>query len=285
MSVSKKTYRQSADKIHDELLHLYDDIYLPKPADPEQAWTRFLTALRARKQVTVQNTRSLKLFVSAAAGILLLIGLSVLFHLNKEVTISCRNAQNILTTLPDGSTVKLNASSYIKYKKSGWKKNRIVFLNGEAFFTVKKGRRFQVNTSNGKIVVMGTSFNVFSRQKNLSVVCKTGKVLVEASNSVILVPGMRAMLERNRTLKSEEANIEHATAWQHGEFWYNNVSLTDVFAEIERQFDVVIKCSGIENRKYSGYFNIQSLQNSLTGVCTPMQLHFKQESKKIFIIY
>jgi len=270
MSVSKKTYRQSADKIHDELLHLYDDIYLPKPADPEQAWTRFLTALRARKQVTVQNTRSLKLFVSAAAGILLLIGLSVLFHLNKEVTISCRNAQNILTTLPDGSTVKLNASSYIK---------------GEAFFTVKKGRRFQVNTSNGKIVVMGTSFNVFSRQKNLSVVCKTGKVLVEASNSVILVPGMRAMLERNRTLKSEEANIEHATAWQHGEFWYNNVSLTDVFAEIERQFDVVIKCSGIENRKYSGYFNIQSLQNSLTGVCTPMQLHFKQESKKIFIIY
>jgi transmembrane sensor len=286
MPVIKKTYKQSADQTFDEMIELYGNFQLPRHTKSEEAWKRLLTSIHTGNQAARQNTRSLKPYLYAtAATILLLIGFTFMRYYFNEITISCQNAQNVLTTLPDGSTVKLNASSTIKYKRYGWKKDRTVYLKGEAFFKVNKGKTFEVITPNGKVTVLGTSFNVYARQYKLNVVCKTGKVLVEANNSVILLPGMKATTEKNRHLLLEKVNTEQETSWQHGEFWYNNAPLTEVFAEIERQFDVELKHSGLEQRKYTGYFNTQSLQNSLIGVCDPMQLHFKQKSDRYYIIY
>ena len=39
--------------------------------------------------------------------------------------------------LPDGSSIQMNADSKIEYDTKSWNENRIVTLEGEAFFTVK----------------------------------------------------------------------------------------------------------------------------------------------------
>ncbi|MCF6185707.1 MAG: FecR domain-containing protein, partial [Bacteroidales bacterium] len=48
--------------------------------------------------------------------------------------------------LLDGSQVILNSKSGLNYSKKDWKKNRDVYLNGEAFFEIKKGSKFNVKT-------------------------------------------------------------------------------------------------------------------------------------------
>ena len=71
--------------------------------------------------------------------------------------------------LPDGSKVILNANSTLTFKEHWTNKTvRVVKLQGEAFFEVKKkgtNEQFIVQTDRGIIRVLGTSFNVKQRAK------------------------------------------------------------------------------------------------------------------------
>ncbi len=64
-------------------------------------------------------------------------------------------------TLPDGSTVWLNAGSRLTFNQHFSRKNRDVMLEGEAYFDVIKGKiPFYVRVSGAAVKVLGTAFNV-----------------------------------------------------------------------------------------------------------------------------
>jgi len=286
MSSEGKKYKHKDIKAFDETLKHYENFKIPAKYSKDDSWEKFKTVIETPHEKAPPKTRSLKVFyTSAAAIILLLIGLSLFNYFNANIIITSKNGENKLVVLPDSSTVELNAASTLSYNQFGWKHHRLVILDGEGFFSVKKGKRFEVKTNHGNVVVLGTSFNVFARNENFFVVCKTGKVKVESINTVVLTPGLKAFKNKDQKINIENAIVEHETAWQNGEFWFNNVRLIDVLNELERQFDIKIVYKDIENRRYTGYFNIKSLQDALTAVCSPMQLKFKNENDKTYIIY
>ena len=86
-------------------------------------------------------------------------------------------------SLPDNSEVVLNSGSEIQYKKWNWDNNRSLNLEGEAFFKVAKGKKFEVNTTVGKVTVLGTQFNVKQRENYFDVSCYEGKVKVNFGNN------------------------------------------------------------------------------------------------------
>ena len=49
-----------------------------------------------------------------------------------------------------------------------WKNERSVNLDGEGFFKVAKGSKFDVETSAGTVSVVGTQFNVKNRKDDMS---------------------------------------------------------------------------------------------------------------------
>lgn len=64
-------------------------------------------------------------------------------------------------TLPDGSTVWLNAGSRLSFDRHFSRKNRDILLEGEAYFDVTKDRiPFYVRVSGATVKVLGTSFNI-----------------------------------------------------------------------------------------------------------------------------
>src|SRR6056300_45417 len=129
--------------------------------------------------------------------------------------------------LPDKSLVRLNEVSQISYNESTWSTNRTLTLEGEAYFNVAKGEKFDVITPNGMIRVLGTSFNVNSRKNTFSVTCYEGKVHVEVvGEEFLLMPGQK--LEWKEGVLNQEEDIKSQPTWLSGLHVFENVPLQKV---------------------------------------------------------
>jgi transmembrane sensor len=99
------------------------------------------------------------------------------------------NVQTTSTTLkqelPDGSMVTLNKNSQLSANFSG--ETRAINLKGEAFFKVEpdKKKPFIIKVNNITVKVVGTSFNVKSRNEHTLIIVETGIVKVSKANQSI----------------------------------------------------------------------------------------------------
>ena len=166
-------------------------------------------------------------------------------------------------------------------------------LDGEAFFKIIKGGDFTIGTAEANISVIGTSFNIYSRNGHFSVKCETGSIVVavksfEISDTLQALQAMDILKtpEQPEITRYKIEKLSSAT-WINGEFYYDNSPLVEVFKEIERQFNVNITISKqILHRRYSGYFNKNhDLTEALTLVCAPMELKYKVDEGKNISIY
>ena len=152
-------------------------------------------------------------------------------------------------TLSDGSKVTLNAGSELKYPVQFIenKKNRTVFLNGEAFFEVAKNEThpFIVNTQDMDVEVLGTHFNVTSYTEDY----KTYTVLVEGKvaahnklsvqDSKILEPNQKVFFHDNQ-LEIIPVNVQKYVAWVQGQLIFEDESFIVIENKLERKFNVTI---------------------------------------------
>lgn len=224
---------------------------------------------------------------AAAAIIFLLVGLgSTVFFYTK--TIKCPVGEKILAELPDGSTVEMNAGSRLSYHPLKWTFERKLKFEGEAFFEVQKGKKFEVESITGCTQVLGTSFNIYARDDNYRVTCFAGKVKVvsNTNESVILLPDNHVEIENGEFVMKTNYKAEKAIDWKMNQFDFAGRPLREVFGEIERQFAVVIQLQPkIQNRNFSSNFpRPQNVEEVLDYVCKSMQLKFIKQSENVFLI-
>ena len=125
---------------------------------------------------------------AAAASIALLMG--YMFFYNQTISYETGFGEQLAIVLPDNSKVILNAKSKIEYKKENWGDQRVLTLEGEAYFKVEKGETFRVDTDNGSVTVLGTQFTVNSDYQIFEIICFEGKVKVENKDqSKVLTKG------------------------------------------------------------------------------------------------
>jgi ferric-dicitrate binding protein FerR (iron transport regulator) len=215
---------------------------------------------------------------SSAAMILLFLmaGLFARFY-TKTVTSPAGNHLTVL--LPDGSGVEMNAGSVIKFRPWWWPIQREVNFEGEAFFKVKKGKSFEVVSSLGRTIVLGTSFNIYARQNQYRVTCYTGRVRVVVAgsgHSADIVPNDEASLNRDGTLHlTHLSNPEEISSWRNHKFFFTGTPLALVFQEIERQYGVTIFTKGNTDYLYTGNFTGErAIEEVLNMVCRPYGLDF-----------
>ena len=217
----------------------------------------------------------------AAAVIALLVYVNVSIGTDYDTNIKTTYAENSQELLPDGSVIDINAKSTLAYSKRKWDSNREIKLEGEAYFSVKKGSKFTVVTENGDVEVLGTSFNVYSRGDIFSVECETGKVSVTADGKeVILTPNesVRLDLTKNEVSKNEISNKR--SAWRRGSYNYKGAMLQQVFEDIERHFNVSINTSDLPaDLSYNGKFNGTNIDSVLHQVCWPLDLEISHVDK------
>lgn len=223
-----------------------------------------------------------------AAAFILFFGWLWLF-INHNKYISTYAGEQVHYELPDQSSITLNAISFVRFDKSGFLKNRTIEMEGEVRFEVEKGGDFVVKSPLGTVYVLGTTFNVYSRDSFFRVECHEGHVRIKTQIGTTEITGQN-VFEWN--LRNDEANrfplpSDEMRAWQKGEFRYKNAQVTDVFKEMERQFDIGIKIDpdiDLSERFYTGLFTTEDLEMALQAVCWPMHLDYKILGKQVMIV-
>lgn len=183
-------------------------------------------------------------------------------------------------TLPDGSKIWLNASSSLKYSNQFGKKQREIFLTGEAFFQVTKNKSklFVVQTSDLSIKAYGTSFNVksYPDENTVETTLVEGSIGVKRTglgnskkDEVILEPSQRVVYYKKtmnnevktdtggektteeKVLKTESQKLtymiskgidpEPFTKWKEGVVVIASKDLDELAVILERKYDVKIR--------------------------------------------
>jgi ferric-dicitrate binding protein FerR (iron transport regulator) len=217
-----------------------------------------------------------KCIVAAVIAILFTVFSTVYFY---QVTETAERGHHQAVILPDGSTVNLNAESRLTYKPYWWYVSREIKLKGEVFFEVKEGKRFSVNSDRYRVNVLGTSFNVYSRENKYSVTCMTGKVEVGIKKETnILTPDMKITYNGDSPLIEKDIIPEQSTAWLNGKMVFIGVPLTEVITEIERQYDINIKTDAGLDYLYTGNFSMtKNPEEILDIISRPFGIKFRIE--------
>ena len=142
--------------------------------------------------------------------------------------------------LSDGSLVYLNAETSVKYPVVFGGSERMVELDGEAYFEVAKdaSRPFIVRMNGVDVKVTGTSFNARAYRNEGKVVTTLIEGRVEVNGKAI-VPGEQARYEvGDGDLEVAKVNVEHFVAWKEGYFVFRNERLEDVMRTLARWYKV-----------------------------------------------
>jgi len=210
----------------------------------------------------------------AAAASILLLATWFLWPKSQLVTYELAKGEEKEGVLPDESMFKLNGESTLAFDKGLWKKDRTLELNGEAFFSVKKGSKFTVKTPNGSVQVLGTQFNVWSREGVLEVKCQSGRVAVLSIDGKVLDelnPKDAIRVKKNAmTDKWELQNPENAN-WGAAISSYKNAKLSTVLNEMEQRYNIEINAEGIDlNELISCSFRYKDLDLALKTCLLPL---------------
>lgn len=161
--------------------------------------------------------------------------------------------------LSDGTKVWLNAESELTYPVSFAGNTREISLKGEVYLEVAKDARkpFIVNTSKGKIQVLGTAFNVkdYAEDHLMTATLVEGKIkLSNEQESVELTPAMQAQITANNSaIALHKVDPSLYTAWKEGEFVFRNQSLREMMEVLSRwyDFDYQFETPTLENLMFS----------------------------------
>lgn len=240
---------------------------------------------------TIKRTNTFNM-LKIASIVLLLIGSSYLFGLynNRQPTVITQTihvpvSNRISVTLPDGTLVWLNSNTTLTYPNVFTDKQRIVELNGEAYFDVTKNdeKSFIVKTNKYNIEVLGTTFNVdaYAGKPSFSTALFTGKLKLYRSDEdagLILNHGETAELIDNQ-LKISRTETE-IYRWRDGLIVIEDKSFVEIMQLFEKYYghEIIIQNNKVKDLGYHGKLRIaDGIDHALRVLQNDFRFSYKRD--------
>ncbi|MFR5659850.1 MAG: FecR family protein [Butyricimonas faecihominis] len=193
--------------------------------------------------------------------------------------------------LSDGTRIWLNADTKITYPVTFANGNREVYLEGEAFFDVKKNESapFTVKTDRLNVRVLGTEFNVntFADNGHISTALVKGAVEVFGTNGEVhrLHPGQVATMNTDGKIRVTQPELKPYVAWVDDMFCFRNTPLSEILKQVERYYNVkVIYGADYQEEYYTGDISRNKpLQTLLDVVEMTIPVKFELLDQVIYI--
>lgn len=200
-------------------------------------------------------------------------------------------------TLPDGSTITLNANSTLRYARFGFgDRNREVFLTGEGVFSVRHlptHQPFVVRTGKGfDVTVLGTEFSVFARSRGARVVLNKGKIQIDYHNAaqpkrMLLQPGdVLAFDRKGSPKKSHTPRPELHAAWQQQRYVFSETSLLEIANLLEENYglNVTIQDETLAHRTISGTYQATNADQLLEAVTQLLEINYNRQNNDVLLV-
>ena len=210
-----------------------------------------------------------------------------------EITVAYGEDKHLF--LPDGTEIWVNAGTTIKYPNEFSSEERLVYLDGEAYFSVKKdvSKPFIVRSKTLSVRVLGTRFNVkaYSGDEKAIATLTSGKVEVttDTKESKILNPNEQLIFNKaTSAIDIVEVLSSETDSWLTGQLIFDNVPLKEILQTLERRFDITInnktnipdsKLYAVKFLKNESLDEIMSIMEELAGFT-----HDRSENKMILRI-
>lgn len=192
-------------------------------------------------------------------------------------------------TLPDGTTVILNAASTLQLGDHFSKNNRQVFLTGEAYFDVKPDAAlpFIVETRKTATTVLGTAFKVrsYPADEQELVTLASGKVKVKAqATTIALLPGEEAVYAGGAIKKTtyRQTDLQH---WLERKVIFDKAGINQIISTLEEFYGLKVK---LENRPsgtvmFTGVFNDQQLNVVLDAISFTNNFTYRLQDNEVLL--
>ncbi|REE81913.1 FecR family protein [Lutibacter oceani] len=261
---------------YSKIIKTLDNWSVPKRKNT--TWEQLLS-----KMVFVKKEKKVSLYswVGIAASILIVFGLGIYQINNVKFTTEIAAFKTI--DLQDGSKIYLEPNSSIQYNKLTYRFFRKLKAEGAMVFKVSKGSPFNVETKNGTIAVLGTTFKVLDRLNFFKVACFEGKVKVGIKKNEFIITASQEVDNLQNEIKpvkykwNEEIQTKYAT--------YQHTPLEVVIADLEAIYDIEISFSELNKKMYfSGRYSKENLEEALLTVFTPFHLKAEKIQKNKYQI-
>jgi len=203
--------------------------------------------------------------------------------------------------LDDGSRIHLNTHSTLRVNFQS-DKRLVTMIKGEAFFDVSKDaqRPFVIETPEGLVRVLGTSFNIRIDNTKTIVAVVEGKVGVAplAAANEVASPVFEPLitLTANQQLVLADGNInEHAssvdaiaaTTWRQGKQIYNGVALAEVIRDLNRYYvgEVKLDDPAMEDIQAVAVLDLRDRASAIAALESTFNVIAVQKSPELIVLH
>lgn len=274
--------------------------------DEEKAYLRFLQRIHEDEDNGTKHVRKWPLsFLYKVAAVILLIVLPWAGYWSGKETVKSTFADIVVEaplgartrlSLPDGTSVWLNAGSRITYSQGFGMDDRKLSLEGEGYFEVKKNEKipFEIMTPEVGLKVLGTKFNFrnYPDDKEVAVSLLEGSVMLhnemKMMSDMLLSPDERMTLDkRTGEMKKSRADVENSMLWTRDELFFDEELLEDIAKKLTRSYDVRIEVAdSLKGKRFYGSFRIlgNTVEEVLEAIASTGQMRYKLINGK-YILY
>ena len=193
--------------------------------------------------------------------------------------------------LADGTQIWLNSGTELDFPSKFTGDTREISVKGEIYIEVAKGQKpFYVNTSQFRVQVHGTTFNLsaYGENEENSVVLVEGSVeVVTAGNeSTWLAPNEKAVVSTGEVLK-ETVTTDDYTSWKDGVLTLNKTSVSEMLKKIGRYYNMHFEnhCDSIESAKtYTGKLLLtDDFEEIMISLSAFFSMQYEKEGETVYL--
>jgi transmembrane sensor len=248
--------------------------------DQEKIYRTVINTKTEIKVIPLYN----RIWFRAASIVVILLGIGLFMKSFISSTVSADNGEQSICMLPDNSRVTLNAGSEICYKTWNWDNDRKIDLQGEAYFRVAKGKKFQVKTQLGTVSVLGTQFDVKARGDRFDVTCYEGRVRVDYNHTtVVITRGQHIAFAAGNAISIPDNNVSEPE-WLHDEIAFQKENLKNIISELARQYNINIELKTEAKQLFTGTIPLKNIDEAMQILTSTFHLKALKQDGRIILV-
>ena len=268
------------------------------PVNLQESWSRLLTKQRIRTY-RFPLLRKVMPYVAVAMIAVALTSLLFIQAKDKSTVVATQyiggdGLEADVVVLPDGSRVSLGTKTNLQYNSDYGKINRLITLDGEAYFEVaqQKNKPFIVEINGQKIEALGTKFNVMAYTNDslfiTTLLQGAVRLFIESHSKYVDLHSDQQLVYNRNTENVDvfQVDAEQFIAWTTGYYYFPEQRLESILYRLSHVLGVefTVRSNNLNNTVFTGtFYRGQSIKDIMEIINLSIPIHYYIDERHVTI--